>query len=308
MLEHHEPITKPSPAPAPREPLDLKSFVRRLGPLPPRAGLTSGRYRRLAALVETRPVRVSAPPLVPSCWIDGVQRVATIGRRHHRDISLAYVAAGAVLDGQILVLQETLTALCSTEDQHAVQDAGPDVPVVTFPDLYAWTLTLSMGDWVDTTRRALERHVIDRAPEVPGRYVMVDGSLPADTARNDLVGVVKTVDTDWITDVALLPDQGGSRSPAFRLSPQRAGERASLTAFVRLWNCTGAHGYDHSLIRVEVPEENGIDVLDQAAARAVADRQAPGSSDPRWAIQLASMYRAEQVLKARIPFVVDYLA
>lgn len=298
----------PSPWP-PRHPVDLKAFVQALSPDRAIGSPTPAAYRRTAILVESaspRPIKTA--PLVPLGFLDGIQRRAIAGRIEHRDLTIAYVSAGTVHDTTLLNVQERLAVLCSVEDERRVRSALPDVPVVAFPEILPWGVASATEDWIDGTRRHLEALALDRAPQAEGRFVVVDGSLRADCHRADAVSIVKdALRTEWLPDTSLLPAAGGWRSPALRLPASRADERARLTCFVRLRDADGCHPWGFSLIRVESFEDAGIEVLEAAAALAVAQRQPLGCGDPRAEIHLAGMRRTEEVLRARAPFALDVL-
>lgn len=305
---HPSPVL-PTPWPPPIRPVDLKSFVRNLAALPAQGGATAGQYRRTHTLIESRPHQIDADPLPISGFLDGIQARCLAGRVEHRDITLAYVAAGTVLDTTLLTVEERLAAVCSVEDEPRVRAALTGVPVVALPELFPWNAALATDEWIDSTRRELEAQVLADAPVVPGHFLVVDGALPPGSVRTDAVGVVKdALSTVWLADPDLLPAAGGMRSPALRLPAMKAGERPRLTAFVRLRDATSSHTFGFSLIRVETYEECGIEVLDAAAAMAVSQRQPLGSGDPRAEIQLSGMYRAEQVLKARSPIALEILS
>lgn len=298
----------PTPRSLPRRPVDLKSFVRNLASRPPSAKPTAGQHRRVTALVESGPRRISAPPAPVVGFADGIQRRCLAGRIQQRDVTLVYVAAGVASGRTLLSVQERLAVLCSALDEEQVRTAGPDVPVVALPELFPWDLAVSVDGWLDGTRRALELDAVNTAPAEPGHVVVVDGSLPATSSRPDLVSVVKSTETDWLPDPSLLPDRAGWRSPALRLPATRAGERDRLTAYVRLRTAGSEHAWSFSLIRVEVYEDTGgIDLLDAAAAMAMTQRQPLACDDPRAETHLLGIRRAEECLRARAPFAIDVL-
>lgn len=299
----------PSPWP-PNAPVDLKSFVTNLALH--RAGhdqaTTTGQYRRTCVLTEHQPKKIEADPSPVLGFLDGVQRRRVVCRIEHRETTLVWLAAGAVLGRRLLNLEATLAAVTSVRDEETIRRAGADVPVVALPELAPWDLALATDAWIDQSRRGLELKAIEAAPAADNHVVVVDGALPPTTSRVDVVGVVKgALETEWLTDPTLLPTHAGWRSPALILPAVRSGELERLTAFVRLRDADGTRCWGFSLIRVEVPSERGIEALDAAAAMAVSQRQSLHSPDPRAEIQLAGMYRAEQVLKAQAPAVVKLL-
>jgi hypothetical protein len=308
VIPQPNPPVEPSPWP-PGHPVDLKAFVRALQPAHAFGRPTAAEYRRTAILAETpEPRRIEAQPIEPVGYLDGIQRRGLVARVEHRDVTVAYVSAGTVRDKTLLDVQERLAVLCSIQDESLVRSAMPDIPVVALLELLPWGVASATDDWLDGTRRHLEVLALDLAPSADGKFVVVDGRLRAECPREDAVGIVKNAtDTQWLLDDSLLPAAGGWRSPALRLPAARAGERPILTSFVRLRDASGHHPWGFSLIRVESFEDAGIEVLDAAAALAVAQRQPLGSGDPRAEIHLTGFRRAEDVLRARAPFAIEVL-
>lgn len=308
MIPQPNPPAEPSPWP-PARPVDLKAFVQALATDHAAGSPTAAEYRRTAILVETpEPRPIEAQPVEPVGYLDGIQRRGLVARVGHRDLTIAYVSAGTVHGKTLLDVHERLAVLCSVLDEDLVRNALPDIPVVALPELLPWGIASATDDWIDGTRRRLEALAVDLAPSADGKFIVVDGRLRAECQREDAVGIVKNAtDTQWLLDDSLLPAAGGWRSPALRLPAARAGERPILTSLVRLRDASGHHPWGFSLIRVESFEDAGLEVLDAAAALAVAQRQPLGSGDPRAEIHLAGFRRTEDVLRARAPFAIDVL-
>lgn len=289
---------------APRStPIDLMNVLGAFGPYRHQDSRpTPGGYRRVAHLVESELRCVHDAPLPGLIgFLDGVQRTGLLWRVEAlRDVLLVWVAAGTVLGDNALDHQIRLAAVCSELDTDAVSRIAPALPIVALPETTPWGLALSAADWVDGTRRRLELDAIAAAPATKGHVLTVDGSLPPVAIRDDLIGVVKSVDTDWITDPDLLPREAGWRSPALRLPASKVGERDRLTAYVRLHDTSPHHWWGHGLVRVEVYAESRID-LDSAAVHAWVYRGHRGYQDPRWPVQLKPMWNTERVLKLLIP-------
>lgn len=307
MIPQPNQPVEPTPWP-PTHPVDLKTLVQALAPDRAVGSPTTAEYRRTAILVEPpAPRRIEAQPLKPIGYADGVQTQGLVARVQHRDVRCCYISAGTVHGKTLLDVHERLAVLCSVLDQDLVRDAMPEIPLVALPELLPWDVASATDFWIDSTRRHLEAHALDKAPSADGKVVVVDGRLRADCQRTDAVGVIKrALDTQWL-DGSLLPAAGGWRSPALRLPASRAGERSILTSFVRLRDASGRHPWGFSLIRVESFEDAGIEVLDAAAALAVAQRQPLGSGDPRAEVHLAGFRRTEEVLRARAPFAIEVL-
>lgn len=291
-----------------KSPHDLRALYQSMGYGGTNLARTAGRYRLVAEVLENGPVPVAGRPAAVSACIDGIQAVRVLTRRDHRDILVTYVGAGAVAGRQITRLEERLAVVCSHLDEAEVRSASSRIAVEALPEIQPWDLSLAADEWIDENRRALERAVVENAPPTrPDEFLLLDGSLPPDCGRSDVVGVVKqALDTDWLTDPRMLPLDGGWRSPAMRLPARRRGEKDRLTAFVRLRTCGPLHPWGFSLIRVEVFASAGVGLLGALAARVVADRQPLGSGDPRAEIQIASMFLTENVLKSRIPAALQF--
>lgn len=303
-------LIEPVPWPPRSTPVDLASAAitfadSRGSDLTP----TKGRYRRIVQQLEPRPVCVQdIQPASAHGFLDGVQCRALLGREEHRDLTLAWVAAGTVRGHALLDLQPRLAVVCSQLDVAEVRTRAPQVPVVSLEETTPWGLASATEDWIDQARRHVEALAVEEAPAVPGGCLVVDGSLPRGSDRGDLVGVVKrTLDTDWLPDPALLPLQAGWRSPALRIPASRATERDVLTAYVRLHTASPRHSYGHALVRIEVYEDSTVG-LDAAAAMVHTRRGRKSSGDPRWTIQLHPMFEAEKVLKAQTPHVIRTLS
>ncbi len=302
-------LVDPVPWPPPTVPVDLEAVARALAPLRGTDTTpTAGRYRRLVQQVEHEPRRVyDVDPATPAGFVDGIQARALLGRVEHRDLTAVWVAAGTVLGGTLLDHHPRLAVVCSELDEEEVRGLAPAMPVVALPETTPWALAQATADWIDKTRRRMEEAAIEAAPEVSGQVISVDGSLPTETRRRDLVGVVKqTLETDWLPDPTLLPAEEGWRSPALLIPGSRTTERSKLTAYMRLHTASPRHAYGHALIRVEVYEDSPV-TLDSAAAMAFALRGSPPYGDPRWTVQLRPMWLAEKVLKAQIPHVIRTL-
>lgn len=298
----------PTPWPPPHTPVDLKAFVGHLAARSPVATPTRGQYRRITSQVESAARKVTAAPVPVIGFVDGIQRRCVVGRVEHRDVTLAYVSAGTAHRGKLLTVTERLAAICSAADEERVRAAGPGMPVAVLPALHPWSLASATDEYIDGTRRALELEALADAPTSAGAVVVVDGSLPPSCTRSDLVGVIKSAtETDWLTDPALFPTTQGWRSPALLLPAGEVGKRDRLSAYVRLRSATGQHAWTFSLVRVEVFADQGIALLDAAAAMVISQRQPLGSGDPRAETHLNGFRHAEEQLRARAPFGIDVL-
>lgn len=263
---------------------------------------TTGQYRRVVELLETstRDVTTVTPAQIAAC-LDGIQARRLLARIDHRDITLAYISAGAIAADAPLSLEERLAVICSYADEALVDKHMPSVPRVVLDEHRPWALAAATDEWIDVTRRRLEASALEATPITTPDVLVVDGALSPQIGRDDVVGVVKAaLDTDWLSDPSYLPLMGGHRSPAFRLSGARRGERNRISAFVRLETATGSHNWGHALVRVEIMEGGAVG-LDAACRMVVLSRGTRGGGDPRYLTQLGWMFHTEQFLKRRIP-------
>ena len=296
---------KPVPVVVPAPPMgqiDMRELCHAVGFTGARP-LAQGRYRRLATQVEPSPVAISGAPLPVYACLDGTQAHRLMVRWAHRDVALAQIVAGAVdvSTRGILALEERLVGICSYVDAPALSKAYPGLPLAELDEHHPWEIPLAASSWVGAARGQLERAVLDSCPPRPGSFLVLDGPLPPDGTRTDVIGAIKVAtDTDWLSDPGMIPMQGGWRSPALLLPAAGRGERDRFTALVRLRTCGPAQAWTYSLVRVEVYAEADLTVLDAAAALVVAYAGGLGGPDPRAEIQMSMMHTTEQVLKARI--------
>ncbi|MFC7723615.1 hypothetical protein ACFQW6_00760 [Nocardioides sp. GCM10028917] len=268
---------------------------------------TAGRYRRIVQQIEQQPRPIhDVPPALPLGCLDGVQARALLGRLEHKEITLAWTSAGTVHGLTLLDHQPRLAVICSQLDEKEVRTRAPQLPVVALPESTPWGLATLTDEWIDQARRHVEDLAVAAAPKATGKVLVVDGPLLRSSDRDDVVGVVKTHQADWLPDPDLIPTKAGWRSPGLRLPASRTTDRNVHTAYVRLHTATSHHSYGHALIRIEVYEDSTV-TLDAAAAMVHALRGRQSSGDPRWAIQLNPMFEAENVLKAQIPHVIRTL-
>lgn len=268
---------------------------------------TAGRYRRIVRQVEQHARSThDVAPAHPLGFTDGVQARAVLGRSAHRDLTLVWAGAGTVHGGTLLDHHPRLAVVCSQLDEERVRTRAPQLPVVALPESTPWGLATATEEWIDHARRHVERLAVAAAPAATAKVLVVDGPLPRNSRRDDLVGVIKTHQADLLPDPSLLPTEAGWRSPILSMPAARTTERSILTSYVRLHHATPHHPYEHGLIRIEVFEDSTVDV-DAAAAMVHAHRGRQSSGDPRWACQLAGMFAAEKQLKAQIPHVIRTL-
>lgn len=251
------PALDPVPWPPHTVPVDLQSAVIAFADTRgPDVTPTKGRYRRIVQQLEPAPVyALEGGQAVPLGFLDGIQSRALMGRNHHRDLTLFWAAAGTVQGHTLLDHQPRLGVICSQLDEDEVRTRAPQLPVVALAEKEPWNLSSASDEFIDQTRRRLESLAVASAPSESGKVLVIDGSLPRTSDRDDLLGVCKEVhNTDWLPDPDLLPTEAGWRSPALRIPAAACNERDILTAYVRLHTATPQHPYGHALVRVEVYE------------------------------------------------------
>jgi hypothetical protein len=260
---------------------------------------TSTGHRRVVRTVDRIPRNVSrVPPLPVIGFADGVQTQFLLRHEEHRPISLVWAAAGAVDHAlKLLEFRQRLELVGSGADEALLaklSELGGGLPFHVVAELTPWGVAASLQRVVDSWREELEGEVIASVPIPEDRHLVVDGSIRAHP-RDGLVGVIKSVDTQYIEDESVIPDRAGWRSPVFSLPATTTAERDVVSCYLRLHNAPGSTTWSHGLIRLEARDPG---VLDAACALAMRHRQGPGSGDGRWSVHLEGMHWAEQVLKA----------
>lgn len=260
---------------------------------------TSTGHRRAVRTVDpsTRDI-TRVPPLPVIGFADGVQTEFLLRHEEHRPVSLVWVAAGAVDVGtNLLEFRQRLELVASGADQTLLtklSEVGGGLPIHLLEDLTPWGVAAATQDVVDRWRRELEQEVVASTAIPEGSHLVVDGSIRAHR-RDGLVGVIKSVDTQYLVDESVIPDRAGWRSPVFHLPATTTAERDVVSCYLRLHHAPGSTSWSHGLIRLEARDPA---VLDSACALAMRHRQGPGSGDGRWSVHLEGMHRAEEVLKA----------
>ena len=263
--------------------------------------------RTVVRQIETTPVDITGRPQLEAVgYTDGVQQTLLIRHLDHRPLTLAWVCAGAVGgDGDLLAIRQRTLLIASAADGDRADQLGAvggGVPVRLVPDLTPWGVATATAHVVDAGRRELERDVVMNLAVPPNRWLVVDGPIRG-YDRDNIVGVIKTVDTQYLCDESVIPDEAGWRSPAFELPVTSTAERAVTSAYLRLHDAPGAMPWEHGLVRIEAPD---VTTLDAACAMALRQRQSPGGGDNRWATHLQGVARTEHVLRAFSCYVFDF--
>lgn len=242
-----------------------------------------------------------------SAWVDGIQSASTVAWRAGRPVVVVYVAAGAVTsDGHPIACKEQLVTICSAADSQSVRSVSK-TPVVTVDETAPPDVPGAVHDRVRELRDGLERRVASELLARTDGVVVVDGSVVGRERSRRIAGVVKTVDTRYLSDEsALFTLAEGHRSVRFRIDenvaddaalPGRREGQERVSAYVRLWGADGRR-WDHGLVRVETADP---DLVDGIAAAALGQRQTNRTGDPRWDRHVAPVAEVERFLRARRP-------
>jgi len=248
-------------------------------------------------LIDESPQPVTAPPLVPAGFIDGVQASLCLTHRNHRPLYMNYVAAGCVGAGASVVgLRERLSLVCSKADVEWVQQLNSPFIVDELasdspPDLERLAVQLLGGE-----RESLERALVEDMLAEGKSPLVLDGSLVGRPPLRQLLGVVKSTNRRYLADESVLFNlPAGWRSPRFKISSPNQPERYSC--YLRLFDASDRR-WSFGLVRLESFDP---DLLDPLGALALDERQHPAAGDPRFDRHLASVRACEDVLRARRP-------
>jgi len=261
----------------------------------------------LAEMVEDGDPRpVTGTPLAVSAFVDGVQSTRVLAWRQGRPVALSYLAAGAAGPGPALLgVHERLMITCSSSDLDwvgTVNSGDPAVPVHVLTSTTPPSVAADTAAMLSTLRDELERNLVSGLLDAGADILALDGSLSSRPVDERLVGVVKTTRTRYLPDESWLWSlPAGWRTPIFRIAAHGPCRTDRYSCYVRLHDASRA-GWDFALIRLEAFTP---DLLEALAARTLAERQLPGSSDPRWDRHLQSVAVCEQLLRDRRPMVLS---
>ena len=304
-------VTTENPAPADAPRIDLRSFLRAVGrPSFTNAGMEPPERHDSEVqveLLEDRAAPVTGEPLDVVAFVDGIQNSFVVTHREHRPVVVSYTAAGAVGHrAKLIDIEETLAVVASNADVDWIEEvnaAEHPMPVIaldpTSPPLVERAAVQKLGALRAECELVLTRRLLEDAV---GKFV-VDGSLLRRPTSPHLYGVVKTTETRYLPDEAILYGlRSGWRSPIFRI-PSQMGTDERYSCYLRLHDAARA-GWAHGLIRLEAFTADGLLPL---AALALRERQGPGHGDHRWDRHLVSVATCEKVLRARRPLEFDYV-
>jgi hypothetical protein len=299
-------------APISEKPVDLRVLFHAIGAqTQPQRSLTASPAERLdpeipVELLDEQRCEVTASPLNPLGFIDGIQAALTVTWREHRPVYLTFVAAGCVAGNskgraELIDVRERLDLVASHEDAEWLSELPDHASLVlldaTTPDEVERAALARLG----ADRDLMERELVTSLLSASTGVIVLDGSLAKRPVDERLVGVVKTTRTKWLPDETVLwgmPE--GWRSPRFKIPAGTHGvARDRYSCYLRLFNAKN-RAWDHGLIRLEAYD---ADILDSLAALAMADRQSTRSRDKRGDRHLGSVRACENVLRARRPVV-----
>jgi hypothetical protein len=256
-------------------------------------------HRRVVRSVDPSPRDVRRlQPLDVAGYADGVQTRFLLRHHDHRPISLLWTAAGAVTeDATLFQFGQRLELVGSAADEvllAKLSEIGNGLPFHLLNELTPWGVAASTEELLNHWRGEMERQVVATAEIPAGRYLVVDGSIRQHSGDR-LLGAVKSVDTQFLSDESALPYKAGWRSPVFSLPATTTAEQDVVSCYLRLHDAPGSTSWSHSLIRLEARDP---ETLDAGCALALRQRQFASSGDGRWAVHLAGIHVAEQVLRA----------
>jgi hypothetical protein len=246
------------------------------------------------------PVPVTADPLVPAGFVDGIQAALQVVHRDHRPVYLNYIAAGAVAaDGRLLRIDEALYASGSFVDEEWFTSVGTSVPWRNLKAHRGDELPAEALSMLASTRDDAERELVEGLAATCDGSLVVDGSLTSRPVVPTLVGVVKTTRRRYLPDETLLWGMpAGYRSPRFVLPAGSQGVRVPrYSCYLRLHDAN-ERAWDFGLIRLEAFD---LELLEPLAAMALAERQSSRSRDSRYDRHLAGVRAVEDTLRAHRP-------
>lgn len=286
--------------------IDLRPFLRAMGGTPTRAPLDVPERDEPddpAELLEEAPQKVATPPASEAVFIDGIQLSTVLTYRSHRPVTLVAAAAGAVdanMEPQYVV--ENYEVLCGRDDlDWIVERECPLAVRVVCDSREPVEVERATAADLRAARDGLEILVTaDMLDDLgDGHSVVVDGHLAGRPADHRLTGVIKSTNSRLLQDESVLWDlPEGWRSPKFKVPTNHGGPSAQrYSCYVRLRPASN-RPWSYGLVRVETYDP---DLLDQAAATALAFRQPAGTHDTRGDRHLAPIAMVERWLRSRRP-------
>lgn len=286
--------------------IDLRPFLRAMGGSPTRGSLDVPEREapeHQVELLDDEPAHITEAPLNNPVFIDGIQSSSVLAYRAHRPVAIVMAAAGAV-DGEMNPQHavESLEVLCAREDQQWVLDMGCPVPVnVVSESFNPVEVERAVAESLKTSRDDIEvlatHEVLNMVAN--DRPVLVDGHLAGRPEDPRLGGIVKSTDSQILTDESVLwglPE--GWRSPRFVMPANHGGPSAQRYSCYLRMRDAGDAPWAFGLIRLETydPEQ-----LDKLCATALAYRQPARTHDARGDRHLAPVALVEKWLRSRRP-------
>lgn len=254
-------------------------------------------------MLEADPVEITPQHVDNSVFIDGIQSAKVLSYENHRPVILSFTSAGGVSQAlQPVDLIETLEVICCESKAEELLAGGCPVAVTTVPDSdnpgdVDSAVQRIVGESRDKQEFLLAARLLRADPD---GLIIADGHLARRPDDERMLGIVKTTNTNLIGDESgIWALREGWRSPTFRVPANFGGGTVDrYSAYVRLRSSRNRQ-WSHGLIRVETftPE-----MIDTAAAIALANRQGVRTDDPRGDRHVIPVARVEKWLKARIPY------
>lgn len=243
-------------------------------------------------------------PLFISGVVDGIQGRLLLCRRSGRPVFLEYAAAAHFCPATRavggLVQRAYLAGSALDEEWMSSLPGGALVDVLSAVSSQA--IELEARRRLEETRIRLEAAAVRAALDGSDGFVLVDGSIRTLPSDERLVGVVKSVSTQYLGDESHLESLcPGEISESFQILPDWQGEQVVYSCYLRLHRVPAEH-WTAGLVRLESLDPK---VLAALAAFCVSDRQHAASDDPRWPQHLTSVRKAELALKMRRPYLMQ---
>jgi hypothetical protein len=282
------------------QPYDLRALFKAVGRVGGRGGDNAAQERVDSAepveLLEHHPLEVSCDPATVLGFVDGIQAQMHLTHIERRPVSMYYVAAGSLGAGAApLALVERLRIQCTETDRDWVESLGSGIPVELLHGDTPPELENAALQAVGRARDDAERSVVGGLIGTGEGLIVVDGSLLARPRAAQLVGVVKTTRSRYLSDERVVWElRRGWRSPRFTIG---SGSTLRYSCYVQLVEKSDG-AWNLGLIRLESFD---LDHLEPMAARCLLEAQTRSSGDARWDRHLGSVRAVEEFLRARRP-------
>ena len=236
-----------------------------------------------------------------SGFIDGIQGIKILGFRDLRPYALTYASAGCTDNlANLLVFSENISLKCTELDKEWAENLPGNVPVRTVDFESVWNVGPRLVEDLAADRVKLEHGVAaETLNKVRDGLLVIDGSLVGHPYDERMIGVVKTMHQQYLSDESFLESlKENYRSLVFKIPAGFKGStRDRYSCYLKLFPLNNSH-VSYGLVRVEV---FSLDMLDTACAAILADRQSIMSADKRYDRHLSGVSVCESVLKSKKP-------